>query len=81
MFDRAVSLKFLDLFCYGLDQRCLLAVHKVHDVPLGGVGVAIFEFEDLVYAIVLERRKLDKEAQQACQVPPDDQVLLSPNLR
>lgn len=56
-------------------------MHKVHDVPLGGVGVAIFEFEDLVYAIVLERRKLDKEAQQACQVPPDDQVLLSPNLR
>jgi hypothetical protein len=64
-----------------LDQSSLLAVYKVHDIPLGGVGVAIFELEDFVYAIVLECRKLDKETQQACQVSSDDQVLLSPNLR
>jgi len=68
------------LTCYGLGQVCLLTMHKINNVPLGGVGVAIFELEDLVHAVFFERGKLYEKTQQPSQVLPNDQVLLPAHL-
>lgn len=55
-------------------------MNEVHDVPLGRVGVAVFELKNLVYSILFESWELDKQTQQSCQVLANDEILFPANL-
>ena len=48
--------------CYCARLFGVLAANDEHDIPLAGIDVVIFQEEDFVYAILLERTKLDKKA-------------------
>ena len=50
------------------------------DIPLTDVRIAILQEENLVDAIILERREFDKYAYRASQAFLQNQVLLPTNL-
>ena len=55
-------------------------MHKINDVLLRRVGVAILKDKEFIHAILLKLGELDKQANWACQVFADDQILLPSHL-
>ena len=55
-------------------------MHKINDVLLRRVGVAILKDKELIHAILLKLGELDKQANWPCQVFADDQILLPSDL-
>jgi hypothetical protein len=55
-------------------------MHKINDVLLRRVGVAILKDKELIHTILLKLGELDKQANWPCQVFADDQILLPSDL-
>ncbi len=63
-----------------LGMATALAARDEDDVVLAGIRVVVFEKEELVDAVVVERRDLDDDADGAGQALLDDEVLLPADL-
>ena len=56
-------------------------MYEIDNVPLGRIGVAIFEHENFVHAIIFERREINKQPNRTCQVFAKNYILLPSNLQ
>ena len=67
--------------CYCARLFGILAANEEDDIPLAGIDIVVFQKENLVYAIFLERTELDEKTNSPSQRLLNDQVLLASDLR
>ena len=52
-----------------------------HYIVLAGIGIIVFQEEELVNTVILKCRDLDYESDRTSQTALNNEVLLPPNLR
>jgi hypothetical protein len=68
------------LTCDVLGMSGTFAPRHEYDIALAGVGIVVLQKEELVDAVLLQRRDLDDDADRTGQALLDDQVLLPADL-
>ena len=69
------------LTCYDFRMTAAFAPCDEDDIPLSRIDIVVVQIEDLVYAILPQRRDVDDRTDGAHQAAIQDDVLLATDLR